>query len=434
MKCKLDDICKIAKGNTAISKASPGKYPLVVTAEKRKTCNNYQFEEESVLIPLVSSTGHGHASINRIHYQIGKFALGSILCAVIPKSNKIVLSKYLHIYLSTYKDKIIVPLMKGSANVSLTLNKVKSIVVEVPSIIKQKEIIEKEKSVKIYNQKLLGKVSGNIESILEFRTTILNDAIQGRLVPQDKKDDPASELIKKIKTEKEKLIQEKKIKKEKPLSPIKTREIPFELPKMWTWCRLGELGNAINFPIVDGPFGSSVDTKKDYIEKGIPVIRMKNIKPMQFLDNDLKYINESKFKKLKRHNILPKDVLFSKVGAGIGEACIFPEKYREAMLSTTGVTRFRVGSVVLPKYLLYFLLFYKNKFVSMASQTAQPFLNMSMIKNVAFALPPFEEQKRIVAKVGQLMKLCDDLEKKSKESKQHSEHLMGAVLREAFEE
>ncbi len=87
-KVKLGEICTIEKGATGIQKAIQGDYPLVVTSEERKSHNEYQFDDEAVIIPLVSGTGHGHSSIKRIHFQTGKFALGSILCAVIPKNKK----------------------------------------------------------------------------------------------------------------------------------------------------------------------------------------------------------------------------------------------------------------------------------------------------------------------------------------------------------
>ena len=77
---------------TPIQKAIPGKYPLVVTTTARKSCNNYQFDKPTVCIPLVSSRGHGVASLNRVYYQEGKFALGNILCGVTPIKGSLLLS------------------------------------------------------------------------------------------------------------------------------------------------------------------------------------------------------------------------------------------------------------------------------------------------------------------------------------------------------
>ena len=139
---KLVDICCLEKGKTGIQKAVAGDYPLVVTAEERLSCNEYQFDCEACCIPLVSSSGHGHASLKRVHYQSGKFALGNILCAVIPKDKKFVLAEYLYVYFSVFKDDLLVPLMKGAANVSLSMKDIAKVEIPLPSIEKQHELSE----------------------------------------------------------------------------------------------------------------------------------------------------------------------------------------------------------------------------------------------------------------------------------------------------
>ena len=91
----LNDLCHIEKGQIGIMKAIEGSYPLVVTGEDRKSHNEYQIDGKAVCVPLVSSTGHGHASIKRIFYQEGKFAVGSILAALIPKDETVLNTYYL---------------------------------------------------------------------------------------------------------------------------------------------------------------------------------------------------------------------------------------------------------------------------------------------------------------------------------------------------
>ncbi len=140
-KVSLGDICDVVKGSTGIKKAIDGKYPLVTTSEERAAHSSYQFDTEAVCIPLVSSTGHGHASLKRIHYQDGKFALGTILAASIPKDNKSISTKFLYYYLNNFKDEIIVPLMKGMANVSLSVTKIKTIPIILPPMEKQLELV-----------------------------------------------------------------------------------------------------------------------------------------------------------------------------------------------------------------------------------------------------------------------------------------------------
>jgi restriction endonuclease S subunit len=142
-KKRLGSICFVEKGNSPIQKTIPGVYPMVVTAEERLSSETYQFDGSAVCIPLVSSTGHGHASMKRIHFQEGKFALGNILCAVQTKDDNILLNKYLYIYLSYHKDDILVPLMTGSTNVTLTLKDIINIEIPVPPIAVQEEIVSR---------------------------------------------------------------------------------------------------------------------------------------------------------------------------------------------------------------------------------------------------------------------------------------------------
>ena len=141
----LADCCSLEKGKTAIQKATPGNYPLVVTAPQRKSSNEYQFDKATVCIPLVSSRGHGVASMNQVFYQEGKFALGNILCGVTPLNPQSLSAKYLHYLLNWKKDTLLVPLMKGGANVSLTVNSLKKVKVHVPPIEEQNAIVSKIK-------------------------------------------------------------------------------------------------------------------------------------------------------------------------------------------------------------------------------------------------------------------------------------------------
>jgi type I restriction enzyme, S subunit len=124
---RLGDVAEIEKGLTAIQKSIPGSYPLVVTAEARSTNATFDFEGPAVVIPMVSSTGHGHASLKRIHYQEGKFAAGNILSVVKPKRPDILNTRFLFEYLTAFKEELLVSRMVGTANVSLTINGLRDI-------------------------------------------------------------------------------------------------------------------------------------------------------------------------------------------------------------------------------------------------------------------------------------------------------------------
>lgn len=139
---KIGDCCTVEKGKTPIQKAVAGEYPLVATTEERQSSNTFQFDDEAVCVPLISSRGHGVASISRIYYQEGKFALGNILCAIIPKDKHDLNAKFLRYYLYLKKDVLLVPLMRGGANVSLTVDSIKGVQIPIIPIDRQNEIVE----------------------------------------------------------------------------------------------------------------------------------------------------------------------------------------------------------------------------------------------------------------------------------------------------
>lgn len=276
-----------------------------------------------------------------------------------------------------------------------------------------------------HQQTLLGKL----------KQAILQEAIQGKLTADwraaNPDVEPASELLQRIQAEKARLIAEKKIRKEKTLPEITSEEIPFEIPDGWEWCRLGHVGNASPSSIVDGPFGSAISTKRDYIDSGSPVTRMGNVSPFSYKASNLKFVAREKLLSLQRHNILSGDVLLGKVGS-IGNACIYPDEMEEGLLATTGVARFRVGEVIQNDYLCIFLNARKAYMNSVASQTVQPFLNMGTIKGFVCSLPPLAEQSAIVERVEALMATCRELEAEIERSRTHAADLLQAVLKEAF--
>lgn len=130
---RLRAIAELKRGLTPIQRARPGVYPLVVTADARASCDHYDFEGAAVVIPMVSSSGHGKASLKRLHYQEGKFAVGNILCAAFPRNPDLISARFLYEYLTAFKDDLLVPRMVGTANVSLTLEKIGQVPIPVIS-------------------------------------------------------------------------------------------------------------------------------------------------------------------------------------------------------------------------------------------------------------------------------------------------------------
>ena len=173
-KKKLDDCCILEKGKTPIQKAVAGEYPLVVTTEERKSSNTYQFNSKTVCIPLVSSRGHGVACLNRVYYQEGKFALGNILCGVTPNNYDELSAEYLYYYLNFKKDILLVPLMKGGANVSLTVDALRGVKVPVPTIEVQNDIVSKLKPFAEYQDYLRKEIEARQKQYEYYRDQLLS--------------------------------------------------------------------------------------------------------------------------------------------------------------------------------------------------------------------------------------------------------------------
>ena len=204
------------------------------------------------------------------------------------------------------------------------------------------------------------------------------------------------------------------------------------IPISWVVKYIGYIGQNNADSIVDGPFGASINVKTDYIEAGVPVIRINNINPFEFDGENLKYISAEKFSDLKRHNVQGGDILLGKVGT-IGNACIYPVGFPEGMLSTTGSTRIRVDPrVVITRYAELYLNAQKAAFNEIASAAVQPFLNMKTIKSFPFILPPLEEQKEIARLVEQYFAFADTIESQVKKAQTRVDNLTQSILAKAF--
>lgn len=274
-------------------------------------------------------------------------------------------------------------------------------------------------------------LNSNIEKqyaiVQKIKQSILQDAIQGKLVKQDENDEPASVLLEKIRQEKERLIKEKKIKKEKPLPPIKDEEKPFDLPKGWEWVRLRDITAKIGS-------GSTPRGGKDvYVESGVKFIRSQNVWNDGLKLNDIVYIPEQINEKMKGTIVKPRDLLLNITGASIGRCCIVPTSFDIGNVNQH-VSIIRLIDNQLVEYVHYCLISRYIQDIIMSTQVgiSREGLSIAKLSEFLIPIPPLGELKRIVEKVRQLMSLCDELEKSIEGSKQQSENLMKAVLQEAF--
>lgn len=422
-KVKLGDLCTIEKGRTGIQKAVPGEFPLVVTAEDRKSHNEYQFDDEAVIVPLVSGTGHGHASIKRLHFQSGKFALGSILCAVIPKDKSILNAEYLYRFLNLNKERELVDRMKGMANVTLPIKEIAKIEIPLPTLEAQIEFVEKYALLETDSEDISYDLEHQLDLIKQLRQAFLREAMQGKLVGSSELvvgSETGHELLAKIKAEKAKLIAAKKLKKEKELPPITDDEIPFEIPEHWAWCRLGEICN----------YGSSPKAEPKDINEATWVLDLEDIeKETSVLLNKIRFIERNS---LSTKSVFKKgEVLYSKLRPYLDKVIVADEDG----VCTTEILPLKLYGNINPYFLKYALkrsdfLTYVN---SVTKGMKMPRLGTNDGQMALFILPPLHEQEQIVTKLEELMAFCDGLEQSIKESQGYNEKLLQQMLREALQ-
>ncbi|MBK6655628.1 N-6 DNA methylase [Zoogloea sp.] len=139
---RIGDICEIRDGLSPNMATPPGDFALVVPAEEKKTSDHWDFDGRAICIPLVSSSGHGKADIKRLHFHEGKFALATTMCALFVNDEKVVNPRYLHLFLSATSNELLVPLMCGATNVTMSSDQLRDVLVPIPSRSKQDEVVE----------------------------------------------------------------------------------------------------------------------------------------------------------------------------------------------------------------------------------------------------------------------------------------------------
>ena len=269
---RLGDICKLSQGNRVKNVQLPllnAKY-LRFKLEKIIYTEGILVNNGDYLI-LVDGENSGE-----VFYAFEDGIMGSTF-KLLDISNYVSLNFVLKI-LQFYQD-IFRGSKKGAAIPHLDKTLFKNVVIGLPPIAEQQRIVEKLEEilplVEEYgkNEEILSEMNKKLPK--QIRQSIFQYAVQGKLVPQNPNDEPASELLKRIKAEKEQLIKDGKIKKEKPLPPITPDEIPFEIPKSWTWVYWNDLLSYEQYSMKRGPFGSAL--KKDFfVPKGIRVFEQYN--------------------------------------------------------------------------------------------------------------------------------------------------------------
>ena len=291
----------------------------------------------------------------------------------------------------------------------------------IPEVLKDVEQIYKYKKSYVT---LSESFENQLTQIENLSQAILQEAVQGKLVAQNKNDEPASELLKRIKAEKATLRQTQ-CKKEKPLPPIKPEEIPFKIPESWVWCRLGEVSN-----IVRGgsprPAGD-----KTYYDGTIPFLKVGDLTDGHeiYLYKHTYTIKEAGL--YKTRFVEANTLMLTNSGATLGypKICTFPTTFND------GIAAFLELSNDFDKvYLFYFLKSLTNWFLKVASRgQGQPNLNTDIIGLTLFPVPPKAEQKRIVAEIEKQLAKTKQLKEHIIANQQATEQLLKALLHGAFE-
>ena len=298
---------------------------------------------------------------------------------------------YLKLFLNSIDFKKL-DLITGIAVPKLNQLNLNNIVISLPPLEEQKRIVAKVDELFELIDELDNNKQELLENISNTRNKVLQLAIQGKLVEQCEDDEPASVLLERIKAEKEQLIKDKVIKKEKPLPDISEEEKLFKTPSSWEWCRLGNISNIV---MGQSPDSSTVSD----VEGGIEFHQGKASFGKVFINNSGLYCTKpSKI-------AIPDDILLS-VRAPVGTLNITD---RELCIGR-GLVAIRKYIDIENKFFYYFIMALEEELVKKSTGTTFKAVASTAIKEFLIPLPPLEEQNRIVAKIDLIMDYLDKLQ------------------------
>ena len=262
-------------------------------------------------------------------------------------------------------------------------------------------------------------LAGRPEAIDALEQTLLQLAVRGLLVPQDPQDEPASALLQKIRTEKDRLIATGQIKQGKPLPPITDEEKPFELPVGWEWGRLEQLSIAI----VDCPHSTP-----KFVESGRLCLDTNSFKQGVLLPHKLRFVDESTF--VERNARLapqPGDLVFAREGS-VGESILIPDGV-DACLGQR-VMLFRFSTQVSKEFVRLAIssTSFLDALLAMHKGIGAKHVNVGDMRNAVIPLPPLPEQSRIVTRITALRRLCADLRQRLAERQSVQARLAEALV------
>ena len=309
---------------------------------------------------------------------------------------------YVFEYAKTLKGSLIDQAGKTTFNF-VSVGKLSNMLIPLPPFAEQKRIVAKIEEllpyIDRYEQAWSKLEKFNKRFPVDMQKSILQTAIQGKLVPQLPEEGTGEELFLQIQAEKQALIKAGKIKKEKPLPEISEDEIPFDIPESWKWVRFSDV-----LDVRDGTH----DTPK-YVTSGIPLVTSKNLVDGKIDFDTTKLISQEDAQAINlRSAVDDGDILFAMIGT-IGNP-VLVKKDREFCIKNMALFKAINKDLFDMKYLLLFLQNEQHVMKKKASGGVQSFVSLKFLRNYLLPLPPLAEQKRIVAKLEEILPMCERLQ------------------------
>ena len=378
-----------------------------------------------MITPAVSSLDH-IGKIALIDKDYSDTVVGGFVLMLIPHFNDDVVSEYLLYAFAAkhHRDNCRnITHKSGQAFYNLSREQMMNLPVPIPPREEMGRIIAMLKRVlpKVADYAVVDTALQNLNGSFPeaLKKSILQEAVQGKLVPQDPSDEPAEALLERIRAEKQRLIKEGKIKKDKHESIIFRRdnshyekrgseevciddEIPFEIPENWVWCRFEAATLYVTDYVANGSFASLRENVKTYKEENYALM----VKTQDF-SNDftrgLTYTDQKGFDYLQKSRLYGGELMLSNIGASIGKAFIIPTMNIRMTLAPNAIV-VKCLDTVMTEYLRYFILsYYGQKMLSdFTAGTAMPKFSKTQLRSALLPVPPYSEQKRIIEKIKQL--------------------------------
>jgi type I restriction enzyme, S subunit len=269
----------------------------------------------------------------------------------------------------------------------------------------------------------------DLYGIKKLRELILELAVRGKLVPQDPNDEPASVLLEQVAKFKLNLVKEKKLKKQKALPTLEEAGVSAKsLPLGWTWAFMPQVIANDDYAIKRGPFGSALK-KAFFVNEGYKVYEQQHAINDDFSRGEY-YVDEVKFNELKAFEVKPNDLIISCSGT-IGKVAIAPESMERGIINQA-LLKIALNTEALTNdyfKILFSAFFMQTETLTDLQGTAQKnMVSVDTLRKEPFPYPPLQEQHRIVAKVDELMALCDQLEQQTEASIEAHQVLVEALL------